>query len=190
MKDIKTILQEKRYLYLIITKKDPDAFGALYDLYIERIYRFILLKIDNREEAQDLTSDVFLKVWHYLIDGKKKDVGSFSGLVYTTARRVVIDTYRTRAKQKTCPIEYADTILYTDGVLNAENKQDAAQVLRSIKQLKQSYQEVLLLRYVDGLSMKEMAQILEKNHTNVRVLLHRATKKLQALYEQKHPDNI
>ncbi|MBU0660617.1 RNA polymerase sigma factor [Patescibacteria group bacterium] len=185
MKDLKKNLQEKRYLYLVMAKKDPQAFAALYDLYVEKIFRFVLLKIDNREEAQDVTSEVFLKVWHYLIDAQKKDISSMSGLLYATARRLVIDTYRMRAKQKTCSIEYAETLVHNDGMEELAQKQEIATLLKSIKQLKQEYQEVVLLRYIDGMSLKEIAEILQKKPTNVRVLLHRAQKKLQSLYDDR-----
>ena len=190
MKGIKTLhntLKEKHILYTILSKKDPEAYGKLYDLYIEKIYRFILFKVNNREEAEDLTSDVFLKVWNYLLGEKGKEVTSVSGLFYSVARNVVIDFYRQRAKKPTCSLDQVLELASDDGreKEKKEAKQDITALLKSLESLKQDYQEIILLRYIDELSIKEIAIIIGKSSTNVRVLLHRAIKKLQELHEKK-----
>ena len=59
-------LHEKLLLYRVRTKKDPEAYGKIYDLYARRIYRFVYFKVSSEEEAQDLTADVFLKAWSFL----------------------------------------------------------------------------------------------------------------------------
>lgn len=190
MKGIKTLhntLKEKHILYTILSQKDPEAYGKLYDLYIEKIYRFILFKVNNREEAEDLTSDVFLKVWNYLLGEKGKEVTSVSGLFYSVARNVVIDFYRQRAKKPTCSLDQVLELASDDGreKEKKEAKQDITALLKSLESLKQDYQEIILLRYIDELSIKEIAIIIGKSSTNVRVLLHRAIKKLQELHEKK-----
>lgn len=177
-------LKEKALLYKVKAKKDPQAFGELYDYYIERIYRFVFFKVSNKEEAEDLTSEIFLKAWNYLTDGRKVDVRSFSGLIYTIARSRIIDFYRKKSKEQVCSIDHIPEL-----ELMIEDKQfkavattyDLQEVLVAVKKMKQTYQEVILLRYLDELSIKEIAEITQKSSGSVRVLLHRALKVLQSL---------
>ena len=63
---MKTRIEEKLLLYKVVTQKNPDAFAKLYDFYIEPIYSFFFFKLSNREDAEDITSEVFLKPWDYL----------------------------------------------------------------------------------------------------------------------------
>ena len=56
-------IEEKRLLYKVQTQQDAEAYAKLYDMYVERLYRFILFKVSHRQVAEDLTSDVFLKKW-------------------------------------------------------------------------------------------------------------------------------
>lgn len=171
------LFSEKKLVYQVITRRDPQAFGALYDLYLAKIYRFVYFKVGGKEEAEDITSTVFLKTWHYLVEHKPGEVQSFSGLVYRIARNCLVDFYRTKAHNTTMPLESAENIGAVDKQFAAaENRADVQPILRVISQLKREYQEILLLRYVDDLSVGEIAQILEKTQTNVRVTLHRALK--------------
>ena len=171
------LFSEKKLVYQVITRRDPQAFGALYDLYLAKIYRFVYFKVGNKEEAEDITSTVFLKTWHYLVEHKPDEVQSFSGLVYRIARNCLVDFYRAKAHNTNLPLESAENIGAVDKPFAAaESRADAQPILRVISQLKREYQEILLLRYVDDLSVGEIAQILEKTQTNVRVTLHRALK--------------
>ncbi len=184
---MKGLLSEKKLLYKIQTQKDPEAFGKLYDLYIEKIYRFIYLKLSSKEEAEDVASEVFLKAWHYLIDPSKESVKHFSGLVYKIARNSVIDVYRKRSKTKELPIEVAADTLVTDDILSqVEQKQEFELILKSLHKLKNQYQELIVFRYIDELSISEIADILGKKQTAVRVSLHRAIKILKNTIEIEH----
>ncbi len=180
---------EKVLLYKVRTEKDPDAFGRLYDLYIDKIYRFIYFKLNNKEETEDLTSGVFLKVWSYLIVGPGKEIDSFSGLVYKVARNSLIDLYREKAKRHEFPLEQGlEQIADTKEIKAIENLPEIEMLLKKLKRLKQDYQEVLTMRYVEELTVREIAEILGKSNINIRVTLHRATKKLQELVGDEQID--
>ena len=71
---MKRPLHEKLLVYRVRVKKDPEAFGKIYDLYVTRIYRFVFFKVSSNEEAQDITADVFLKAWQYLLEERSKAV--------------------------------------------------------------------------------------------------------------------
>ncbi len=176
---------EKVLIYKVRVKKDPSAFAELYDLYIEKIYRFVYFKINSKEEAEDIVSNVFLKVWSYLIEYTEKEVESFSGLIYRVARNAVIDFYRERGARQYEPVEVLENIPVEEkGYSKAETDQEVERVMQAIKKMKQDYQEMLLLKYVDELSTAEIAKILNRSQINVRVTLHRAMKKLQEEVER------
>ncbi len=178
-------LSEKLLLYRAQSKNDPEAYGKLYDEYVKRIYRFVYFKISNHEEAEDITSEVFLKGWNYLKD--KKEVKSFAGLLYRIARNLIIDHYRARATkpQTTSTITSAEEALeigdrgaWTEKL---QIKLESEDILQAIKKLKQEYQEVITLRYVDELGIDEIAESTGKGKIAVRVTLHRALKKLEEI---------
>jgi len=175
-------IKEKLLLYRLQTKHDPDAFTELYDFYIKRIYRFVYFKVSSKEEAEDITSEVFLKAWNYIINNSDKEIKSFSGLLYRLARNAIIDMYRRRSTQPQTvvsdEIEIGDSgKWYSELNTNLEAKQ----ILQALKKLKQEYQEVLTLRFVDELDIDEIAEIVGKGEIAVRVTLHRALKKLKEM---------
>ena len=174
-------VRENMLIYRIRHKQDANAYGELYDIYVEPVYRFIFFKISNKEEAEDATSEVFIKAWHY-VRSPEKDVDSFRRLVYTIARNHVIDIYRKRAKEQTQTIEGSpDLEARTNLAAELDAKIETESLLKAMTKLKQDYQDVLHLRYIEGMSVKEIAKIMDKPYGNVRVLLHRAVKKIKDL---------
>lgn len=168
-------IAEKKLVYQVIKNRDPKAFAALYDLYVAKIYRFIFFKVSKQEEAEDLTSEVFLKTWQYLAEKQDREVKSFSGLVYQIARNALVDWYRLRAHRAESPLDLAPEIVVEERAFaDFDTHHDATQVLKVLRQLKQEYQEIILLRYIEELSIKEIALILKKTPVAVRVTLHRA----------------
>lgn len=181
---MKGSFEEKTLLYKVQTKKDQEAFALLYDEYVEPIYRFVYFKISHREEAEDVTGEVFLKCWQYLSGGKGKEIRSFSALLYTIARNQVIEVYRNRAKRPTAALDEENDPGDKGGTRQMlESKEDAEKILLVLRKLKQEYQEVLLLRYVEEFSIGEISAITGKTNTSIRVTLHRALKKLKNLSE-------
>ena len=181
-------ITEKLLVYRLQTKQDPDAFAELYDLFVKRIYRFVFFKVSGHEEAEDITSDVFLRVWNYIAEGK--EIKSFSGLLYRTARNCIIDLYRSKSYQAN-PLsisELPEGIEPSDFGVAAEKivaGADAGKMVASIKRLKQEYQEVLTLKYVDELSVEEISEITGRGKISVRVTLHRALKRLKIIIDTK-----
>lgn len=182
---MKSHIEEKLLVYKVVTNKDTEAFSKLYDFYIKPIYRFVYFKLSSKEDAEDITSEVFLKTWDYLI-AKPKDVTNFRQLIYRIARNKVIDTYRQRAKVMECSIDIAQNAIATSDLSrDMELKEEQQDLIKAIKKLKHEYQEVIQLRYIEGLSARDIGAILDKSPTNVRVIIFRATKKLREITEAK-----
>jgi RNA polymerase sigma-70 factor (ECF subfamily) len=184
-----SLLRDKILLYRIQTKRDAQAYAELYDTYVAGIYRFISFKVSSKEEAQDLTSEAFLRAWHYLLESR--DVASFSALIYRIARNLVIDHYRSRRhnvslderietdeEENSSPTDGGRQIKLLDATI------EASAVVEAMKLMKEEYRDILMLRYIEELSTGEIAEIVNKSHVHVRVLLHRATNTLKALLEK------
>ncbi len=164
-------------------KGEASAFGLLYDKYQPQIYRFIYLKVGHREEAEDLTHQVFLKTWGS-IEGYNFQGFPFSAWLYRIARNQIIDYYRTKKinldlesitelKMETCFSEEIDT------------DSEIEKVKAAVQQLSQNQQDVIILRFIEDLSLSETASILHKTETAVKLLQHRAIKKLKRVLNQK-----
>ena len=183
-------INEKLLLYKVRIKRDPEAYGLLYDLYVKKIYRFIFFKISSREEAEDLTSEVFLKAWNYLVENSEQEIRSFASFIYRIARNLVVDFYRERAKRAAeSPL---DVVIETLVVTNTSEQQrlevggEIEEIMKALKKMKLDYQEAVILHYIEELSAGEVARILGKSQISVRVTLHRALKKLKELLENNN----
>jgi RNA polymerase sigma-70 factor (ECF subfamily) len=176
----RTSLKEKFLIFKVRQKKDPKAFGELYDYYVKRIYRFILFKVATPEEAEDLTSEVFLKTWEY-INKTNKVIKNINALFYRVARNCVIDYYRSRVfETRMTDMEQMKQIQdKRDLALEVEVKMDVEKFSRDLRKLKDIYREAILLKYVEDFSISDIAEIMDKSNANVRVLLHRALKALK-----------
>ncbi len=179
-------------LLVRLRRHDQQAFTELYDSYVAKIYRFIYFKVSSVEAAQDLTSEVFLKVWQYFTEGKQ--VKHLQAFIYQVARNLVIDHYRQKANQQTISTddegvaELPDTTVGVDITLQLSS--DVEKLEEALRQLKDEYREVIVLRYLDGLSTGEVASILDKSKGNVRVLTHRAIEALREVMSKNNLSNI
>lgn len=184
MKSLKSNLKEKIY-FLKLKSGDSEAFGFFYDQYVGQIYRFIMMKVSDVQVAQDLTQDVFLKIWQHFVDQKK--MIDFRAFIFRVARNVVIDYYRQNNKSN-LPLEQAEEVADEGLVLDKQLaiKLEADSLLQILQTLKPEYQEILTLRFVEEMSFDEIAEILQKDKNNIRVTLHRALSKLKQLTEKNN----
>lgn len=165
-----------------IKRGDTGAFASLYDYYVERIYRFVFLKVPTIQDAEDITAEAFLKLWHAIREGKP--IENLQALLYQIARNGVADFYRKRGVP-TEAIEDAEMIVADRTDLTLEEKMalksDMVAVESAIRQLKDAYREVVTLHFLNELSLREIAKIVEKKPGTVRVLLHRGLKILREI---------
>jgi RNA polymerase sigma-70 factor, ECF subfamily len=184
-------IEEKLLLYKA-EKNDKEAFIKAYDLYVDQLYRFIYFKIGNREEAEDLCSAVFLKTWNYLLENGLKDHKTLKALLYKISRNSIIDYYRKNNNRETISLsdDQAGEIIDEKQNVNreVELKTDLLVIETKLPELKDEYREVIILRFINELSIKEIAEILGKPKGNVRVLIYRALKALKELLSQN--DNL
>lgn len=185
-------IEEKLLLYKI-KRNDKEAFIKAYDLYIDQLYRFIYFKVGSREEAEDLCSAVFLKTWNYILEKSLKDHKTLKALFYKIARNLIIDHYRKNKDKEIVSLDGDNGIEVIDEKQSAsrvmELKTDLLVLETKLPELKDEYREVIILRFVNELSIKEVAEILDKSKGNVRVLIFRALKALRELLENEEKIN-
>ncbi|MFA6422381.1 MAG: RNA polymerase sigma factor [Candidatus Buchananbacteria bacterium] len=173
----------EKILFLKVKNKDKEAFGKFYDLYISRIYRFIFFKVNSVHDAQDLASEVFLKVWQYVREDK--EIKNLNAFTYMVARNSVIDFYRQKSKkgdrEELIEENCIPRVIDEDNDLAEKHNLsiDIASVLAGLDNLKDEYKEIVVLRYLDELSIEEISQVLGKSKGAIRILTYRALNALK-----------
>ena len=165
-------------------RNPKQKFSKIYNQNIEKIYRFIFLKVNSQERAEDLTSKTFLKGWEAFKNSgnsSQKTIDNPRAFLYKIARNLVIDYYREKGRTQIISTEYVPQIPdpRTDLEERAKLNSDLGIVKQSLQNLKGEYQEVIIWRYVDDLSISEIAKVLDKPKGTIRVTLHRALKALK-----------
>lgn len=161
-------------------KKDEQNFIQLYDQCVAQIYRFIFLKTSSVQDAEDLTSEVFFRFWK----NQFENTDNQRALLYRIADNLVTDFYRKRSRKELIFVDPGKNILTdiideADLIKKAELSLEMKYLVKSIDKIKGEYQNVIIWHYMEDLSIKEIAQILEKSQSSVRVLLYRALNSLK-----------
>ena len=181
-------MQDEAVLVQRAQRNDHDAFAQLYEAYFDKIYRYIVFKISNAIEAEDMTQQVFLKALRSISSFKWKGA-SFSSWLYRIAHNQVVDHYRKQAKRVTIPIEDAPVIADTenDPEEMVEHKMNMERVLKATKELTESQREVVSLRFTSEFSIAEVAKLMGKSQGAIKALQHSAVAALrrQMLVEEQ-----
>ncbi|MDO8667578.1 MAG: RNA polymerase sigma factor [bacterium] len=185
---------EEKLLLHKIKQNDKNAFVRAYDLYVDQLYRFIYFKVGNREEAEDLCSAVFLKTWHYILKDNLKDYKTLKALLYKISRNLIIDHYRKTKGRETVSLDDENGIKVADEKqsphYDMEFKADLLVLESKLPELKDEYREIIILRFINELSIKEIAEVLDKSRGNVRILIYRSLNALKGLLSQDEKINL
>lgn len=178
-------LANEQQLVLQAQAGNAEAFGQLYDAYMERIYRFIYFRVEDQQTAEDLTSQVFLRAWNNL-DRFRLGKTPYLAWLYTIAHNAVIDHYRTRK-----PTAALDDVRLSqpDHAEAVENNIDFEVEMQSIKVAMQTLtddqQQVLTLKFIEGMTNDQIARHLGKREGAVRALQMRGLRALARQLEEK-----
>lgn len=158
---------------------ESSAFGTLYDHYQPKIYRFVVLRVGRSEEAEDITHHVFLNAWLHI--RTYENLGfPFSSWLYRIARNSVIDHYRTKREHVSIDAIDPDVVAHPDDLeARTDRAIEGALVRAALATLKEEHQEVIIMRFVEELSIKEVAAAVEKTEGAIKLLQHRAIKELK-----------
>ena len=162
-----------------------EQFSNIYDQYIDKIYRFVYLKVNSQEIAEDITSRVFTRGWE-AFQGSQEDIKNPGAFLYQIARNAVVDHYRSKGRINVVSVEFSPEIadpntgIYEKAVLSA----DISNLKNAIQKLRQEYQDVIIWHYLDDMPIASIAELLGKPAGTVRVMLHRGIKDLKDIIQE------
>ncbi|QSH39169.1 RNA polymerase sigma factor [Candidatus Kaiserbacteria bacterium] len=164
------------------------AFTQAYEEHSDGLFRHCSFRVSNRERALELTQETFMKTWDAASNGK--EIQNYKAFLFRVLNNLIIDEYR---KKKSSSL---DALLEQEGVTegNFEGLQTGSleeeiekleiglqsqELARALTQLPDSYRSVVVMRFMDGLQPKEIAEVLNENENTVSVRINRGIKKLQ-----------
>jgi RNA polymerase sigma-70 factor (ECF subfamily) len=177
-------LNKEQLVALVEQAKQGDeaAFSYLYEYYLSPIYRFVFFRVKSHQEAEDLAQTVFVKAWNNLGSYQKQPGASFGSWLYAIARNSVIDFWK---KKKDISLDQSlIDVLNKKEVSQSENehleRKEKWQILqKALEILSIEQQEVMILKLINGLSNREISQMVGKNEAAIRQLQYRALKALK-----------
>jgi len=175
-------------LVTLAQRGDAEAFGQIYDAYVDTIYRYLYYRVGSHAVAEDLTSETFLRALRRIdsFSWQGKDIGAW---FVTIARNLVADhvkSSRYRLEVSTADMLDADR---ADGGIEDEvlSRIQNAALLDAVRQLKPEQQECIVLRFLQGRSVAETAKVLDRSEGAVKQLQLRAVRALAKLVEEPGP---
>jgi RNA polymerase sigma-70 factor (ECF subfamily) len=163
-------------------KSDPEAFGRLYELYVEKIYNYIYYRLGNHHDAEDLTAKVFYRALNHIARYNNKGV-PFAAWLYRIAHNLVANWHRDRSRRQWVGLEDVD--LTSDKQespqLAAERANERDLLLVALKRLPRERQELLVLKFVERMSNAEIGQVLGRSEGAIKSLYHRTLVSLKEL---------
>ena len=166
---------------------DKDFERQFLDTYkqnADAIFRFCFLRVSDRELAKDITQETFMKVWQYA--GRTGEILNWRAFLFTTARNLIIDQYR---KKKTTSLDNIMEQGFDVGFDTREtlmNKLDGEKALALLGSIPEKYRDAIYMQYVEGLSVKEIAEITSESENNISVRIHRGLQKLRSILRDQN----
>lgn len=178
---------KKRQILQRINQGDKDTFLKMYDFYTVKLFRHAYYRVSSKQVAEDIVQQVFLKTWQYLMNSENmiEDINAF---LYKLTNNLIIDYYRKAERKNTSLDSDLERKLPIEPSYIKETNQslEVDKVRKSLNLLKLEQQKVIIWRYLDGLSIKEITQLTGKSKNAVYVALHRALKELQKIIKEEH----
>jgi RNA polymerase sigma-70 factor (ECF subfamily) len=162
-----------------------EAFSQIYKQNVDKVYRFVYLKVSSKAVAQDITSETFTRFWKSFCHDK--DIKNPSAFLFRTAHNLLVDHYRHRDKHP----DNVDIDLcfdLKDEKVNLEQKailaDDSLQIQKALSRLRDDWRQAVSLYYIEKAPINEVAQSLNKSEAATRVVIHRALKELRQIIEE------
>ena len=159
---------------------DTQAFGELYERNIDAIYRYIFFRVENEQEAEDLTEQVFLNTWEALPNYEQRGY-AFRSWLYRIAQNAVHDLHRSQRfiANDQDPVLYLEDHTEPTSLEHLIRMEEQHRLIEAVKQLPDLQRNVILFRFVEGMSHEQVAEIVEKSSGACRTIQYRALLALQ-----------
>jgi RNA polymerase sigma-70 factor (ECF subfamily) len=162
-----------------------EAFLKAYDAYADALFRHCYFRVYDRERARDLMQETFARTWECIVDGK--DIENLRAFLYRVANNLVIDFVRKKKESSLDDMMEQGFEPSAPTDKRIVNSAEAANIISALDKVDEKHRDVIVMRYVDGLSPKEIAGILDESENAVSVRLHRAIKDVRRHID---PDGI
>lgn len=155
-------------------KTDPQAFGALYERFVGRIYNYVYYRVGNRHDAEDLTARTFERALANVAGFEARGV-PISAWFYRIAHNLVANFHRDRSRRQTIPLEslVSQRADVEAPATAAERNERSRALLQAIRRLPDDRQQLVLLKFNEHLSNAEIGQVMGKTESAVKSLYHR-----------------
>ncbi|UCC86058.1 MAG: sigma-70 family RNA polymerase sigma factor [Anaerolineales bacterium] len=165
-------------------KSDPEAFGLLYECYVVKIYNYIYYRVGNQHDAEDLTARTFHRALNHI--GRYVDRGApFSAWLYRIAHNLVANWHRDQSRRKIISLEDIKLSVQRrkgpDQV--AEQQEEKDQLLAIIRRLPSDRQQLLILKFVEGMSNAEIGELMGRSEGAIKSLYHRTLLSLREMFD-------
>lgn len=161
----------------------PDGFGELYQRYVPRIYRYLISRVGNSADAEDLTTQVFMDAYRRLPEYRPR--GQFAAWLFTIASRRAADYHR--QQQKTTNLELDDLISDDPDPLQITIKQEYFSDLEKlIRQQSPVEQELLRLHFAADLTYQQIARVTGRSYAGVKMSMSRLLRRMRKFWENEH----
>ena len=164
---------------------DGEAFGALYERYVTRIYNYIFYRTGHVFEAEDLTARVFQRASNHI--GNYRNMGvPFSAWLYRIAHNLVANWYRDNQRRQELPLDNVDQWQHKSEHLETMmvHNQEMENLLKHIRELSPERQQLIILKFVEGLSNTEVGTIMGRSEGAIKSLYHRTLLSLREELEK------
>ena len=185
MKRTSPLLPKDSELIRRAKQGDQEALVSLYERYRSSVFSYIYYRVSDQDSAEDLTADVFVRMLTKM-DTYVHKTRPILAWLYTIARNLVIDHYRSNGKMNVAHLDEA-LIVSDDGHPGkiVQERMDQECLRRALEQLTEEQRQVILLKFIEGREIGEVAEILGKNERAIRSLQHRALVAMQKAMEQE-----
>jgi RNA polymerase sigma-70 factor, ECF subfamily len=164
---------------VVAAQEDRAAFATLYRRYLDRVYAYAFYQLGDHHDAEDATERTFLAAMRAL-PAFRNEGATFRAWLFRIAHNTVANAHRMRARRHADPLPepFDRAAPDADPAGLVARADELRTVLRAVTGLPEDRRQVILLRFVDGLSSSEIGQVLDRSPGAVRVLLHRALRDL------------
>lgn len=173
-------------LLLRLQQGDQEALAEVYDTYAPALYRYAYRLTGHDDSAQDIVAETFLRLLTALKNGSGPET-YLSAWLYRVAHNLVVDFYRRQPEQEPVPLDDVQLPVAEQGEAALLAHEEAGRVRAALWRLTPLQQQIISLRFLEGLSLEEVGQVVQRNLSAVKALQHRAIESLRRMLED--PDD-
>jgi len=170
-------------------KEDSEAFEALYDKYLRKVYTYVYYRVGNKEDAEDITESVFLHALVHLERYEDRGI-PFSAWLLRIAHNLVANWHRRSKRRQVVGLDSTEELQDTSATPDeaVESEEEVARLRKALEALPAERQQVLILRFAEGMRHKEIGQVMGKSAGAVKVMVHRSLVSLSKSLSEKEEE--